>query len=120
MAKKKKAGKTKAPVKKAKKAVAKKAPARKAAPKKPAKKASKPEPKKTAPKKLEMNKPVERPQQVYNLFEDLETQELIHMLSLKPAQRFAELRRFINTAYRMRGYDPDSLPKKRRIVIVSK
>lgn len=116
MAKKKKAAKTKAPVKKAKKAVVKKAPAPKAAPKKPAKK----EAKKTAPKKLAMNKPVERPQQVYNLFEDLETQELIHMLSLRPAQRFAELRRFINTAYRMRGYDPDSLPKKRRIIIVSK
>ena len=100
--------------KKAKSAKAKAKPA-------PSKKAklqkSRPAPVKKA-SDLKLNKQVERPVQTYNLFEDLENQELMYMLSLKPAQRFAQLRSFIKTAYSMKGYDPDNMPGKRSIRII--
>ena len=55
----------------------------------------------------------------YNSFEEQAEEELIYMVSLSPIERLMEMRKFINIAYGMHGYNPENLPKKHSIKIIS-
>jgi hypothetical protein len=55
----------------------------------------------------------------YNSFEEQAEEEYIYMASLSPIERLKEMRRFINIAYGMHGYDPENLPKKHTIKFIS-
>ena len=55
----------------------------------------------------------------YNSFEEQEQDELLHLASLSPIEVLRDMRRFINTAYGMHGFDPNNLPKKHSIKIIS-
>jgi hypothetical protein len=55
----------------------------------------------------------------YNSFEEQEMDELMHLASLSPIEVLTDMRRFINTAYGMHGFDPNNLPKKHSIKIIS-
>jgi hypothetical protein len=56
---------------------------------------------------------------IYNSFEEQEKEELLHLASLSPIEVLRDMRRFINTAYGMHGFDPNNLPKKHSIKIIS-
>ena len=55
----------------------------------------------------------------YNSFEEQEHDELTHLASLSSIEVLRDMRRFINTAYGMHGFDPNNLPKKHSIKIIS-
>ncbi|MGZ5244260.1 MAG: hypothetical protein ACXWEY_11460 [Bacteroidia bacterium] len=56
---------------------------------------------------------------IYKSFEEQEEAERTYSLSLTPIERLMHLRKSINLAYGMHGYDPDNLPKKHSIKIIS-
>ena len=55
---------------------------------------------------------------IYKSFEEAEDADRKYMASLSPAQTLEQMRKFINTAYGMTGYDPLKLPKERTIKII--
>ncbi len=56
---------------------------------------------------------------VFKSFEEQAAYELKEMAALSSVQILQQLRKFINIAYGMHGYSPDSLPKKHFIKIIS-
>jgi len=48
----------------------------------------------------------------FNSFEEQEEYELREMALLSPLEILQQMRKFINLAYGMHGYDPKNLPKK--------
>ena len=63
--------------------------------------------------------PYGREIKIFNSFEEQAEYELNEMAKLTPLQRLIQLRQFINTAYGMHGYNPDDLPTKHSIEIIS-
>lgn len=57
---------------------------------------------------------------IFKSFEEQEQYELIEMAALSSLEILEQLRSFINIAYGMHGYNPDNLPKKHSIKIISK
>lgn len=55
---------------------------------------------------------------IFNSFEEQELYELKLMASFKPQQILEQMRKLINTAYGMHGYDPTKLPQKHNIKII--
>jgi hypothetical protein len=55
---------------------------------------------------------------IFNSFKEQEDYELKQMAMLSPIEILQQLRKFINIAYGMHGYDPDKLPKKHTIKII--
>lgn len=55
---------------------------------------------------------------IFNSFEEQELYELKLMATFNSTQILQQLRRLINTAYGMHGYDPEKLPKKHSIKII--
>jgi len=80
--------------------------------------------KKKKEKPKEVNEPIatygKRPIHIFNSFEEQADYELKQMAALSPEQILQQLRKFINIAYGMHGYDPNNLPKKHSIKIISK
>ncbi len=56
---------------------------------------------------------------IFKSFEEQEEFDLKYMVSLTPIETLTEMRKFINLAYGMHGFDPENLPKKHTIKIVS-
>lgn len=56
---------------------------------------------------------------IFNSFDEQAAYELKEMATLSSVQILQQLRKFINIAYGMHGYNPDSLPKKHFIKIIS-
>lgn len=54
---------------------------------------------------------------VFHSFEEQETYERLEMAKLSPEQTLVQLRKFINIAYGMYGYNPNDLPLKHDIEI---
>jgi len=54
----------------------------------------------------------------FNSFEEMNRYDREQMAKLTTLQIFQNLRRLINLAYGMHGYDPSKLPKKHNIKIV--
>jgi hypothetical protein len=54
---------------------------------------------------------------VFNSFEEQEAYERWEMAKLSPEQTLIQLRKFINIAYGMYGYNPSDLPIKHDIEI---
>ena len=52
---------------------------------------------------------------VFNSFEEQELHELTEMASLNSTEILQQLRRLINLAYGMHGYNPNNLPKQHTI-----
>lgn len=52
---------------------------------------------------------------VFNSFEEQEFHELTEMASLNSTEILQQLRRLINLAYGMHGYNPNNLPKQHTI-----
>ncbi len=57
--------------------------------------------------------------QIFNSFEDQETYKLEQMAKLSSEDILKQMRKLINLAYGMHGFDPNNLPKKHTIKIVS-
>ena len=57
---------------------------------------------------------------VFNSFEEQASYELSQLAALSSEQILQQLRKFINIAYGMHGYNPDKLPKKHFVKIISK
>lgn len=71
--------------------------------------------------KNELNEPaVEHGREihVFNSFKEQEDYELKQMAMLSSIEILQQLRKFINIAYGMHGYDPNKLPKKHTIKII--
>ena len=76
---------------------------------------------KTKSGKPKVNEPLSaygRPMRIFKSFEEQEAYELKQMAALSSEQILQQLRKFINIAYAMHGYDPNNLPKKHFIKIV--
>ena len=58
--------------------------------------------------------------QIFKSFQEQEAYELKQMASLSSVQILQQMRKCINIAYGMHGYDPDNLPKKHFIKIISR
>ena len=56
--------------------------------------------------------------QIFNSFEELKAYELNEMAKLSSIEILTQLRKFINIAYGMQGYDPNKLPIKHTIKII--
>ena len=56
---------------------------------------------------------------IFKSFEEQAACELKEMSTLSSVQILQQLRKFINIAYGMHGYNPNSLPKKHFIKIIS-
>ncbi|MCG3168107.1 MAG: hypothetical protein POELPBGB_03907 [Bacteroidia bacterium] len=57
---------------------------------------------------------------IFNSFAEQEQYELEQMAVLTPVEILQQMRKFINTAFAMHGYNPEKLPKKHTITIVTK
>lgn len=57
---------------------------------------------------------------IFNSFEEQAEYELQQMAVLSPEQILKQLRQFINIAYGMHGYDPENLPKKHFVKIITR
>lgn len=55
----------------------------------------------------------------FDSFEELSKYELQQMAQLNGIEILKQLRKLINTAYGMHGYNPDKLPQKHTIKIIS-
>lgn len=62
----------------------------------------------------------ERKIRVFKSFEEQEAYELNQMASLNSEQILQQLRKFINVAYAMHGYDPNNLPHRHSIKIIQR
>jgi len=58
--------------------------------------------------------------QIFKSFEEQARYELQEMAKLSSEQILQQLRKAINIAYGMHGYDPDNLPQKHFVKIISK
>ena len=56
---------------------------------------------------------------IFKSFEEQAAYELKEMAALSSEQILQQLRKFINIAYGMHGYNPNSLPKKHFIKIIA-
>lgn len=56
---------------------------------------------------------------IFHSFEEQEEHELQQMAKLSPEEVLIHLRKLINLAYGMHGYNPNNLPKKHFIRIIS-
>jgi hypothetical protein len=54
----------------------------------------------------------------YQSFEEQETASLHAMALLTPLERLQQLRKLINTAYGMHGFNPNKLPQRHSIKII--
>ena len=54
---------------------------------------------------------------IYKSFEEQEEDELSYRASLSPLERLEQLRKLIDLAYGIHGYNPNNLPKKHSIKI---
>ncbi|CAN5431423.1 hypothetical protein BH09BAC5_BH09BAC5_10690 [soil metagenome] len=54
----------------------------------------------------------------FNSFAEQEAYELEQMALLSPHQILLQLRKFINIAYGMHGFNPDKLPQKHTVRII--
>jgi hypothetical protein len=57
---------------------------------------------------------------IFSSFEELDNYELQEMAKLSSEQILQDLRKFINIAYGMHGYDPDKLPQKHTVKIIQR
>ncbi len=57
--------------------------------------------------------------QIFKSFEEQADYELKQMAALSSEQILQQLRKFINSAYGMHGYNPDNLPKEHFVKIIS-
>lgn len=55
---------------------------------------------------------------IFKSFEEQEEYNRIQMAKLTPLERLQQLRKMINVAYGMYGYNPDNLPTKHKITIL--
>ncbi len=55
----------------------------------------------------------------FNSFEEQAEYELFEMAKLTPIERLMQMRKFINIAYAMHGYNPSKLPSKHKIKIIT-
>jgi hypothetical protein len=55
---------------------------------------------------------------VFHSFEEQEEYEISEMSKLTSIEILQQLRKFINIAYGLKGYDPNNLPKKHSIKIL--
>lgn len=55
---------------------------------------------------------------IFKSFEEQEEYNRAQMAKLTPLERLQHLRKMINVAYGMFGYDPDNLPTKHKITIL--
>lgn len=70
-------------------------------------------------KPISTEKPYEtRKIRVFHSFEEQEEYETSEMSKLTPVEILQQLRKFINIAYGLKGYDPNNLPKKHSIKIL--
>ncbi len=70
----------------------------------------------------EVNEPqafIKREIRIFASFEEQEEFERKQMQQLSPEERLMQMRQFINIAYGMHGYNPDNLPKKHTVKIIS-
>jgi len=73
-------------------------------------------------KKNEVNEPIVeygRELKFFDSFEEMDEYDREQMAMLTPVECLEQLRRLINLAYGMHGYDPKKLPKKHSIKIIS-
>lgn len=56
---------------------------------------------------------------IFSSFAEQEQYELEQMAALSPEQILQQMRKFINTAFGMHGYNPEKLPSKHKIKIVT-
>lgn len=56
---------------------------------------------------------------IFNSFEEQENYKLEQMAKLSSEEILKQMRQLINLAYGMHGFDPNNLPKKHTIKIVS-
>ena len=56
---------------------------------------------------------------IYKSFEEQAEEELKYMASLSPLETLMEMRKMINLAYGLHGFDPNNIPKKHSIKLVS-
>jgi hypothetical protein len=56
---------------------------------------------------------------IYHSFEEEAEDELKFMASLSPMESLQLMRKYIDNTYRMNGFNPENLPKKHKITIVS-
>lgn len=59
--------------------------------------------------------PYTRSLQIFHSFEEQEAYNLKEMASFSPLESLQHLRKCINLAYGMHGFDPNNLPKKHTI-----
>lgn len=75
-------------------------------------------------KQAEAKEPVtsygERSIHIFKSFEEQEEYELNQMAALNSEQLLQQLRKFINIAFAMHGYNPNQLPKEHTIKIIQK
>ena len=57
---------------------------------------------------------------IFSSFAEQEQYELEQMASLSPEEILQQMRKFINTAFGMHGYNPEKLPLKHNIKILTK
>jgi hypothetical protein len=55
---------------------------------------------------------------IFKSFEEQDEYNRIQMANLTPYERLLQLRKMINLAYGMHGYDPDNLPTKHKLTIL--
>jgi hypothetical protein len=67
-------------------------------------------------KNTEKNK---RPFKIFKTKEDQENAEREYSASLTPLERLFVLRKMINNAYGMHGFEPNKIPKTRSLRIIS-
>jgi hypothetical protein len=60
-----------------------------------------------------------RPELVFfNSFEEMNEYDRVEMAKLSPEETLQQMRRFINIAYGMHGFDPNKLPQNHTIEVV--
>jgi hypothetical protein len=55
---------------------------------------------------------------IFKSFEEQEEYNRVQMAKLSPLERLQQLRKMINVAYGMYGYNPDNLPTKHKLTIL--
>ena len=60
-----------------------------------------------------------REMHIFNSFAEQEAYELKQMAALTPIEILQQMRQFITIAYSIQGYDPDHLPLKHSIRIIT-
>jgi hypothetical protein len=55
---------------------------------------------------------------IFSSLEEQEQYNRMQMIRLTPLERLQQLRKMINLAYGMHGFDPDNLPTKHKLTIL--